>query len=632
MSEPDRSAPANGQAGTLTTWAARPEELLAAQTKVLELVARGAPLIETLTTLTRLVEQQANGAMCTVMLADPARNLLVPAAAPSLPAAVLDAISAGIPIEPGAGACGTAATVRALTIVEDIAASPLFEPWWDLARDNDLKACWSTPIIGSAAGEVLGTFAMYYHWPAAPSEVELATLAALGDLAGIAIERKRAEDLLAHQALHDPLTGAPNRLLLLERLAHAISMIERRGRAVAVLFCDLDRFKVVNDALGRRAGDELLGAVVTRLQENLRAGDTVARFGSDEFVLLVEEIESDVELVATVEQVSRAVAEPFAVGTAEVFLTCSIGVAIARTSDVDAERLLHDADIAMYQAKTGGKARFEIFDDGMRDAMLVRLDVEHSLHRAVERQELEVHYQPELRLSDGSVAGVEALVRWRHPERGLIAPDAFIGAAEETGLIIPIGAHVLREACTMAKRWDDARDGRPPMRMWVNLSARQLSQVDLPGLVAEVLRDTGLVPEQLGLELTESALMHDLSTAIEALGRLRDLGVSIAIDDFGTGYSSFSHLKRFPITCLKIDRSFLEGLGEQAEDTAIVGSIIGLAHMLGLDAIAEGVETQVQLDELRDLGCDLAQGWLFAKAQPADQIEQMLPRPDSSHV
>ena len=632
MAEPDSSRAAHVRAGTLTTWVSRPEEMLAAQTQVLELVARGAPLLETLTTLTRLVEQQANGAMCTVMLADPVRQILVPAAAPSLPAAVLEAISAGIPIAAGVGACGSAATSRELTIVEDIATSPLFEPWWDLARENDLKACWSTPILGSAAREVLGTFAMYYHWRASPSAAELATLASLGDLAGIAIERKRAEDLLAHQALHDPLTGAPNRMLLLERLAHAISMIERRGRHVAVLFCDLDRFKVVNDALGRRAGDDLLRAVVGRLQDNLHPGDTVARFGSDEFVLLVEEIESEGELLATVERVSAAIGEPFTVGESEVFLSSSIGVAVARSSDIDAERLLHDADIAMDQAKAGGKARFEVFDDGMRDAMLVRLDVEHSLHRAVERRELEVHYQPELRLSDGAVAGVEALVRWRHPERGLIAPDAFIGAAEETGLIVPIGTHVLREACTIAKRWTDARAEQPSMRMWVNLSARQLSDVDLPRLVADVLRETGLAAEHLGLELTESALMHDLAAAIETLTRLRDLGVSIAIDDFGTGYSSFSHLKRFPITCLKIDRSFLEGLGEQAEDTAIVGSIIGLAHMLGLDAIAEGVETQVQLDELRDLGCDLAQGWLFAKAQPADQIEQMLPRPDSSHV
>ncbi|MDX6697789.1 MAG: hypothetical protein QOE65_1186 [Solirubrobacteraceae bacterium] len=437
-----------------------------------------------------------------------------------------------------------------------------------------------------------------------------------------AIERKRAEVELAHQALHDPLTGLPNRTLFLDRLAVALARVQRRRSAVAVLFLDLDRFKVINDSLGHEIGDRLLMDLAVRLQEVLRPGDTVARFGGDEFTILCEDVDGEHDAVLIAERSAEAVAAPFVLGETEAFLTASVGIAMATGRGARPEELIRDADAAMYRAKELGKSRYELFDEDMRDRALERLQVENDLHRAIERGELCIHYQPMVELASETVVAVEALVRWEHPERGLLAPDQFIPLAEETGQIVALGDWVLREACAQHARWRRQGGGAPLLS--VNLSARQLQQ---PGLVADVrdaLADAGMHPGDLCLEITESVVVQERGSAIAALDALRGQGVRIAIDDFGTGYSSLRLLKDVPADLLKIDRSFVSGLGSDPQDRPIVQTVIGLAAALGLDAVAEGVETPEQLAELLATGCRYAQGFHFARPMLAEEVTEVL--------
>ena len=425
---------------------------------------------------------------------------------------------------------------------------------------------------------------------------------------------KRTEADLAHQALHDPLTGLANRALLMDHLAVALGRARRRESTLALLFLDLDRFKVVNDSLGHRAGDELLVGVAERLSGLLRSGDVVARLGGDEFVLLLDDVRSADDAFEVAERILGAVRAPFTVDGDEVFATASIGIALADDASTP-DDLLRDADSAMYRAKALGRDRVELFDTRLRDEATARLQLETFLRRALELGELTVHYQPEVDLRTGEVVGAEALVRWHHPHSGLLDAAAFIEAAEETGLILDIGAWVLGEACRQAAAWR-THDATRLSTMRVNLSARQILQPDLLPVVVEALEATGLPSSALCLEITETALMSDAAASLEVLSSLRRLGVQLAIDDFGTGYSSLAHLKRFPVDVLKIDRSFVDGLGTDPDDTSIVTAIVGLGRALGLRIVAEGVETERQLTELRMLGCDAAQGYLFARPQP----------------
>ena len=431
-------------------------------------------------------------------------------------------------------------------------------------------------------------------------------------------ERRATVERLAHQAIHDPLTGLPNRVLFLDRLRLALGRAARQSHTVAVLFLDLDHFKVVNDSLGHSAGDRLLTAIADRMSGTLRPTDTVARFGGDEFVLLCDEISDESTARELADRMARLVARPVTLAEGEVFVTASIGIALSGSDRETPETLIRDADAAMYRAKENGRARSELFDERSHDRAVNQLRTGNALHYALERGEFRVHYQPVIELETNRILGFEALVRWQHPERGLVMPGDFIGLAEESGLIVPIGAWVLTEACRQIARWQEAAGDTRLLTMSVNLSPRQLGEPTLPADVARILRETGANGEAIWLEITETTLMHDGASAILALRALRSLGVHLSVDDFGTGYSSLSNLKRFPVEALKVDQTFVDGLGRESEDTAIVTACVSLAHALGLVAIAEGVETARQLAELRTLGCEGAQGFLFGHPQPAD--------------
>jgi diguanylate cyclase (GGDEF)-like protein len=426
--------------------------------------------------------------------------------------------------------------------------------------------------------------------------------------------------------LHDSLTGLPNRLLFGDTLAEALDRAGDSGSPVGVLFIDLDHFKVINDSLGHHTGDELLRTIAPRLSAHLRPGDTVARFGGDEFGILVEYLSDEREAMAIAERVSTAFARPFQLGGVEHYVSASIGIAVARPGDpkVEADSLIRDADAAMYRAKERGRARCELFDAEMRARAVQRLEVERELRHALDEDQLTLHYQPIVSTATGDVTGVEALVRWQHPERGLLPPGEFIPVAEDSGLIGPIGRWVQEAACRQTAAWHEERPDARPLDISVNLSAREVAHRDLPAAVAEILARTGLDPVHLRLEITESVLVEESSPVSATLEALHELGVTLVLDDFGTGYSSLAYLNRFPLDVLKIDRSFIEALGAEQERTAIVEAIIGMARALSMDVIAEGVENEAQLSELQRLGCDYAQGFLFSRPLPARQIGRML--------
>jgi len=435
-------------------------------------------------------------------------------------------------------------------------------------------------------------------------------------------ERKVAEQRIQHIAHHDVLTGLPNRVLLQDRLQQAIAYANRSGLPMWVVLIDLDRFKFVNDSLGHKAGDQLLQTVASRLQSSVRESDTVARLSGDEFVAILSQYPDEKLSSAIIERVMKALAQPVMLEGKEFFVTCSIGVAVYDADGIPAQHLIEHADIAMYSAKKQGRNCYLFYRPEMNDAAQERLRIESALRSALERDEFVLHYQPQVDLASGAIVGVEALLRWQHPELGMVPPGRFIGLAEETGLIVPIGAWVLRTACQQARALHDAGHGH--LRMAVNISARQFAQPELVASIAAVLAETGLPASALELELTESLFMHDVAQGVNLLHELKSLGVALSIDDFGTGYSSLSYLRNFPIDVLKIDRSFVNDIASDADDAAIVVSVIALAHNLELRVIAEGVESEEQLEFLRRHGCDEMQGYYFSRPVEAADLRQML--------
>ncbi len=429
-------------------------------------------------------------------------------------------------------------------------------------------------------------------------------------------ERKAFEDQLAHQALHEPLTGLPNRSLFMDRLRQALVRAKRTGGNVAVMFIDLDRFKIINDSMGHEAGDRLIQAVARRIREVVREADTVARLGGDEFGVLLEFniTERDAEIVA--QRILDEIEPPFTFSGQEMYISASVGIAFNSPDVEDPEDLLRYADVAMYRAKSEGSGNYRQFDPAIDSGATRRLAMETDLRQAIDREQLFNLYQPIVDLETGRISGVEALVRWEHPDRGLVGPDEFIPVAEETGLIIPLGYLVMRRACEALTRWQEIERDDKPLVVAVNLSTRQFEQSDLMKEIAEILSETGVPPACLRLEITESELMRDAGRIRE----LKEVGVQIAIDDFGTGYSSLSYLRNVEADSLKIDRSFVDGLGANTEDEAIVRTVVTLAGALDLDVTAEGIETAEQLRLLREIGCESGQGYFFAKPISADEF------------
>jgi diguanylate cyclase (GGDEF)-like protein len=440
----------------------------------------------------------------------------------------------------------------------------------------------------------------------------------------------QANSQLHHLALHDSLTRLPNRSLLEDRLGQAIHNGQRNNRRFAVMFLDLDRFKTINDSLGHHYGDKLLQGVADRLTAALRAEDTVARLGGDEFVVLLGEVSGAAVVANIAQKLLDLLAAPIMIEGQQQSVSASLGISMFPDDGASARDLLGNADSAMYHAKKMGRAHYQFFAPEMNVASGARLQLEQDLRRALELKQFELHYQPKVDVGSGKVVAMEALVRWRCPQRGMVPPNDFISVSEEIGLIIPLGAWVLREACRQNREWQDA--GLPHMRVAVNLSAYQFRQKDLPEFVASVLEDEGLLASSLELEVTESMVMHNPAEASGILARLHGQGIHISVDDFGTGYSSLSYLKQFRLDTLKIDRSFVRDISSDADDAAIVRSVIALAHSLRLKVIAEGVETDEQLEYLRELGCDEYQGYLRSKPLPAKEFEHMLRASMSNNV
>ena len=442
-------------------------------------------------------------------------------------------------------------------------------------------------------------------------------------------ERKNAEEQLRRNAFHDPLTGLPNRLLFTERLTQIISRSKQIvGRKFAVLFLDLDRFKVINDSLGHMVGDQLLIAIARRLETCVKRTDIVARLGGDEFTILLDDIQTEDSASHVAERIHQELALPFTLNGYEVFTTVSIGIALSTTDFNHTEDLLRGADIAMYRAKASGKACHEVFDTEMHNEAMRQMQLENDLRRALERREFRVYYQPIVSLTTGRLAGFEALMRWQHPERGLVSPGDFIPIAEETGLILPMGEWILMEACRQLSEWQKKYPQYRRLSMSVNISSRQFSQRGTIDLLKNVLEKTGLNPALLKLEITETAIMENTESAMEILLALKKMGVQLSVDDFGTGYSSLGYLYRFPMDVLKIDRSFISRVDTDGEKLELVRTIITLAWNLGMDVIAEGVETTKQLAQLKMLKCEYGQGYLFSKPMSAEHTEKFLLLPN----
>jgi predicted signal transduction protein with EAL and GGDEF domain len=527
----------------------------------------------------------------------------------------------------GVGLPGRVLATGKVAWITDVTLDPNF-----IREPHGVRGAFAFPI--HADGEVTAVLEFFSPAAVSPDEALLEVMAQIGRQLGRVVERILAQEQIAHQATHDALTGLANRLLFRDRLELALARAKRHGSFAALLFLDLDRFKDVNDTLGHSAGDQLLKSVAERLQVALRATDTLARFGDeeftlarfggDEFVVLCEDLASEDAAVRIAERVQNALSEPFLLEGNEHPLTASIGIVLSSGADQDAESLLRNADIAMYRAKQRGPGNWEIFDDALRNRALERVATERALRRAITCGDLRLHYQPIVTLADGTMRCVEALVRWQHSERGLLSPGEFIPIAEESALILQIGHWTLTEACEQAARWRALLGDQAPLPISVNVSARQLAQVALPDIVAKVLADTGVHGTDLAIEVTETALIEDSDVAAASLRELRSLGVTILLDDFGTGYSSLSHLRRFPIDALKIDRSFVMHLGLEEDDLAIVRAIAAMADALGLDVVAEGVETAEQAAEAHALGCGFAQGYYFARPAPAAEIESLI--------
>lgn len=585
---------------------------------MLERLNGNVPLQDILRDVVQELEKMLTSSFCSILLLDDEQRLRV-GAAPSLPDFYNQAID-GLSIGVGVGSCGNTAFTGQRSVVADIAEHPHWQPLRELAEQAGLRACWSEPVL-SADKQVLGTFAIYQPQPAVPGAHELRLLEMVAHFIALAIERKKAEEHIYYLANYDSLTGLPNRSQLDDHLKYALNLAKRSNGHLALMFLDLDHFKDINDTLGHSIGDALLVELASRLRKVLREEDTVTRLGGDEFIFLLPGTDAD-GAANVAQKLLDTISEPYRIEEFDLTVSASIGIALYPNDGEDLESLSKSADAAMYRVKTGGRHGYRFFTPEMHARTQRNLQLVNALRHAQERAQLQLYYQPQADIHTGRVIGAEALLRWHHPEFGMVSPGEFIPVAEDSGLILPIGEWVLRTAVRQAKVCLDT--GLGPLIMAVNLSAAQFSHPALPELVTRILEAEGLPPEYLELELTEGVSMQNPDAAIDVMNNLHQRGVRMSIDDFGTGYSSLSYLKKFKVYKLKIDQSFVRDISTDSEDKAIVSAVISLAGSLGLRTIAEGVETIEQQEFLREQGCQELQGYLFAKPMPQDQFEAFL--------
>jgi diguanylate cyclase (GGDEF)-like protein len=606
----------------------RSNAVVEAHNRIHELIAADAPLTEILNEVVLSIEAYDARLRGSVLLLDPILRTVHHGAAPTLSAAYIAQLD-GLVIGPEIGSCGAAAFHGTEVVSTDVLQDPRWEAFRPLALEYGFRHCWSFPILG-AAGQVLGTFGLYGDAPREPTEEHRQFIRDAARLAGIAIERQRATEELVHRATHDPLTGLPNRTLLFDRLTYALARARRSGTTLGVLFVDVDRLKLVNDTLGHDAGDEVLRQVAERIAGCVRPGDTVARFGGDEFIVVAEDLDPALAAVIADRIVAAVAAAPD--GTAcGLTPTASVGIAVVAAGDVDVHEAVRRADEAMYAAKDEGGNRHRRSHAAQPGTGAGRrLELEAALRGALDRHEFHLVAQPICGFGAGRVRGVEALLRWSHPELGAVGPDEFIPIAEETGLIDALGAWVLRESCRATAAVQ--REAAQELVLGVNVSPRQLRHPGFVTAVSGALAESGLRPASLVVEITETALLGSDTATAQALAELRELGVRLVLDDFGTGFSSLSMLKERPIDGIKIDRSFVAGLPADVSSGAIVAAVVGMAHALGRSVTAEGIETSEQLAFLQALGCDLAQGYLLGRPMPFTDLVGWLASPAAPHA
>jgi diguanylate cyclase (GGDEF)-like protein/PAS domain S-box-containing protein len=600
----------------------RAQKIQERQNHVLSLIAGEALLPEILLQLVTFIEAQSPRTRASVMLLSSDGTRLEQCVAPSLPPLLRSAIDP-MPVGPASAVCGTAAFRGEPVIVRDLSQDALTLPLTPIAQAHEVGAAASWPIMGKR-GQILGTFALYYRVPSEPNPFEMSLIALATDLAGIAIESRLADERIRYLAHYDDLTSLPNRFLFKQLLELGLAKARRQDRKLATMFLDLDRFKNINDTFGHGVGDDVLREVGARFRACLRETDQIARMGGDEFFILLEDIERPGEITEVARRILDVAARPFFIKGEECQLSASIGVAVYPDDGEDGDTLLKNADIAMYRAKAQGKNTFQFYSASKNIHSVQRMSLEARLRRAIENREFVLHYQPRVDLQNGQIKGVEALVRWEHPERGLLLPAEFISIAEETGLIVPLGRNILEMAVNDARRFEFTL-GRI-LRTAVNLSVRQLDESNFVEETGDLLRSRGLDASALELELTESMLIHNPDHAERVVGELRAMGIAVSIDDFGTGFSSLTYLKRFPVETVKIDRSFIKDLPGDSNDLAITQAIIAMSHSLGLKVVAEGVETEEQASTLRRMDCDEYQGFLFSKAVPIDALLKLILR------
>lgn len=599
----------------------RQEELYRGQANLLEMIARNEPLPMILEALVLMIERQMTGISGSVLLLDSEGTRLYHGAAPNLPGAYSRMID-GVAIGPKVGSCGTAAWRGETIIVEDVMTDPLWEDFRAMVSQFGFRSCWSTPICTSQKN-VLGTFALYSKEPRRPTEQEMKLVALATHIAGIAVERKRVDDRIHFMAHHDDLTGLPNRAFLKERMAKILDQARRNNRKVTVAYIDLDNFKEINDTSGHAAGDEVLKETAARMANCVRASDMVVRLGGDEFlVVLVHQSSHDAGIMRRLRELQKAISKPVRSEVGEIAVTSSIGVAAFPWDGATPDELLANADRAMYRAKQLGRNTLQYHDGVVSNAVDLPLSEQEELRQAIVANQLFLLYQPQVDVATGRITGLEALVRWNHPAKGVIPPMNFIPLAEETGLIVPLGLWVLNEACRQARAWQDM--GLTPLTIAVNVSPKQFADPDFASHVAEAIDTHRLNARWLELEVTESVIMQDAARALSMMLSLRTLGVRLSIDDFGSGYSSLAALKTFPFDRLKMDRSLVEALPADKTAVAIASAVISLAQTLKLSVLAEGVETDAQLEFLRHARCEEAQGYRFSKPVAPEEIVVML--------